>query len=150
MDNNNGRVVLPSNSNSDHTGVNNTEFARFPMDKILDASFGEVSSKITASFKKTVLIRDYETEVIEASTTLDMAEPLVGAARMFITAVLEVQLEYTAYLNLFFKGLVTESALLQRKKELEQEIYTIKYNADKVLGPGATDKYINDINLDKV
>lgn len=143
------RVVLPNASNTNHKGENNTEFAGLPMRKIMSASFGEVASELTVNFKKTVLIRDYETEVIEASTTLKVEEPLTGVERMFITALLEAQMEFTAYSNLFFKGLVTESALKQRQKELEQEVFFIKHQADTILGEGKVDKYIEDINLDK-
>ena len=45
--------------------------ASIPMDTILDASLGEVSNKLTVTFKKTVLIRDYETEVQELQESFD-------------------------------------------------------------------------------
>ena len=117
------------------------------MDQILGASLGEVSNKITVTFKKTVLIRDYETEVIEATTSAEFDEALSGIERMFVSAVLEIQMEYMAYTNLLLKGLVTKTAFDQRKSSLEGELMSIKYKADSLLGEGIIDKYINDYKL---
>ncbi len=143
------RVVLTNPNNTEHSAQANTEFAGLPMQKIMGASFGEVSNDLSVTFKKTVLIRDYETEVIEATTTLKLDEPLKGVERMVVAALLEIQMEFTAYSNLFFKGLITESALRQRKKELEQDAYFMKSQADSILGPGKIDRFIDDVNLDK-
>ncbi len=119
------------------------------MDQVMQASFGEVSNKLTVTFKKTVLIRDYETEVIEATSSVEFDHPLVGIERMFVTALLQTQMEYTSYVSLASKGLVSEAALKQRKQMLEEEMYTIKYKADQILGPGKIDQYLNFTNLDK-
>ena len=122
---------------------------KISMDSIMDASLGEVSNDLTVTFKKTVLIRQYETEVLESTTTVKFDHPLVGIERMFVTAILEIQMEYTAYTNLAAKGLITQSQLLERKEMLEQSLYNIKYKADTILGVGVIDKYINYNNLDK-
>jgi hypothetical protein len=127
----------------------NTATNRLSMDRIMDASFGEVSNKLTVTFKKTVLIRDYETEVIEATSTVEFDHPLVGIERMFVTGLIQVQLEYTAYISLQAKGLVTQSEMAIRKKSMEEELYSIKYKADQILGPGVIDKYLDYTNLDK-
>lgn len=119
------------------------------MDDIMNASLGEVSNKLSVTFKKTVLVRDYETEVMEAVTSVELDHGVTGIERMFITAILEIQMEYTAYINLAAKGIVTQSALEQRKKNLEDGLYAIKYKADQLLGPGVIDKYIQFENLDK-
>lgn len=123
---------------------------KISMEDIMQASFGEVSNKLTVTFKKTVLIRDYETEVIESTTSIDLDHPITGIERMFITAMLEIQMEYTAYVNLASKGIVTQSQLLQRKQMLEEGLFSIKYKADSILGAGVIDKYINYNNLEKV
>lgn len=120
-----------------------------PMDSIMEASLGEVSNKLTVTFKKTVLIRDYETEVIEATNSVEFDHPLVGIERMFVTAILEIQMEYTAYINLASKGIITQSQLTERKLMLEQSLYTIKVKADQVLGAGVIDKYLEFKNLEK-
>lgn len=119
------------------------------MDSIMEASLGEVSNKLTVTFKKTVLIRDYETEVIEATNSVEFDHPLVGIERMFVTAILEIQMEYTAYINLASKGIITQSQLTERKLMLEQSLYTIKVKADQVLGAGVIDKYLEFKNLEK-
>jgi len=120
-----------------------------PMDTILDASLGEVSNKITVTFKKTVLIRDYETEVIEATNSVEFDHALVGVERMFVSAIIEIQMEYTAYVNLVSKGLITGSQLKERKRMLEESLYSIKIKADQILGVGKIDKYLNYENLNK-
>lgn len=119
------------------------------MDRIMEASLGEVSNKITVTFKKTVLIRDYETEVIEATNSVEFDHPLIGIERMFVTAILEIQMEYTAYVNLASKGIITQSQLTERKTMLEQSLYTIKVKADQILGAGVIDKYLEFRNLEK-
>lgn len=123
--------------------------AKISMDKIMEASLGEVSNKLTVTFKKTVLIRDYETEVIEATNSVELDHPLVGIERMFVTAILEIQMEYTAYINLTTKGLITQSEFVKRKNCLEESLYAIKYKADSILGPGVIDKYLDFKNLEK-
>ena len=121
--------------------------ARISMDTIMNASLGEVSNKLTVTFKKTVLIRDYETEVIEATNSVEFEQPLVGIERMFVTAVMEIQMEYTAYINLLSKGLITKTEFANRKVALEEGLYSIKFKADQILGTGVIDKYINYNNL---
>lgn len=119
------------------------------LDDVMEASLGEVSNKLTVTFKKTVLVRDYETEVIEATTSVDLDKPLTGIERMFVTAILEIQMEYTVYCNLTAKGLVTQSKLAERKQALEEGLYAIKYKADTLLGPGVIDKYIKYNDLER-
>ena len=123
---------------------------RISMDDIMQASLGEVSNKLTVTFKKTVLIRDYETEVIESTTSIELDHPVSAIERMFITAVLEIQMEYTAYINLAAKGLITQTQLLQRKQMLEEGLFSIKFKAESLLGAGIVDKYIDYKNLEKV
>jgi hypothetical protein len=119
----------------------------FNMDSIMNASFGEVSNKLTVTFKKTILVRDYETEVIEATTSVELDGKVRGIERMFISALLEAQMEYTVYCNLAVKGIATATQLAEKKKCLEEAVYAIKFKADSLLGAGVIDKYINDVNL---
>lgn len=123
---------------------------RISMDAIMQASIGEVSNKLTVTFKKTVLIRDYETEVIESTTSVELDHPVSAIERMFITALLQIQMEYTAYINLATKGIVTPNQLAQRKQMLEEGLYSIKHKADIILGAGVIDKYMDYNNLNKV
>lgn len=120
---------------------------KIDMNDIMQASLGEISNKLEVTFKKTVLIRDYETEVIESTTTVELDHSITGIERMFITAILQIQMEYMAYCNLAAKGIVTSIQLSERKKMLEEGIYAIKYKADQILGEGVIDKYLDYKNL---
>ncbi len=122
---------------------------KIEMNKVMQASFGEISNDLTVTFKKTVLLRQYETEVIESTSTVKFDHPLIGIERMFVTAILEIQMEYTAYINLTTKGLITNTQFQQRKEELEQNLYNIKVKADQILGAGVIDKYLEFRNLEK-
>lgn len=105
------------------------------MEQIMEASFGEASSEVRANYKKVVNVAQYESEVIELGTILDMGErDITGAERVLISAMLQAQLEYSAYCNLAFKGLVTATELDNRKKQLEGSIQAIKNKAEEVLG----------------
>lgn len=119
------------------------------MDNIMEASLGEISNDLTVTFKKTVLLRQYETEVIESTSTVKFDHPLIGIERMFVTAILEIQMEYTAYVNLTSKGIITQTQLSERKLMLEQSLYSIKVKADQILGVGVIDKYLDFKNLEK-
>lgn len=109
------------------------------IEKIMESTIGEVSSEIRASYKKTVLVRQYETEVIELDTVLKVEKTLTGAERMLISALLQAQLEYMAYCQLAFKGLITNTELQSRKSELEEGVDAIKGKAEAVLGRSLDD-----------
>ena len=117
------------------------------MENIMKASLGEVGNKLTVTFKKTILVRDYETEVVEATTSVDLDEKLTGIERMFVTILLQAQMEYTSLINLATKGIVTGTQLTDKKKSLEESVTAIKLKAEELLGVGAVDKYINFTNL---
>lgn len=116
------------------------------VEQVMQSSYGESAQEIRASYKKTVLIRQYETEVVELETILKIDKQLTGAERMFISAALQVELEYTAYCQLAFKGLVTQTQLLERKKVLEDGLEAIKQKAEGRLGR-SLDSYVT-VNLD--
>ena len=111
------------------------------MNRILQASFGESSNDLRVTFKKTVLIRQYETEVVELETTIKLDEPVSGAERMFITALIYVQLEYTAYCELAYKGLITQTELDNRRQQLEESMDGIRAKAENILGK-SMDKWL--------
>lgn len=119
--------------------VNNMK-KRVTMDDMLGSSFGEASSEITSSFKKTVFVRQYETEVVEYSATVHFEKLLSGAERVLLSALLHIQLEYSAYCDLVHKGFVTSTEFNSRKKMLEDDMNSIKDKAESVLGE-SLDKY---------
>ena len=104
------------------------------MDKILGASLGEDESQVRASFKKTVFIRQYESEVMELETTLKLDKPITSVERMVLSSILSIQLEYTAYVQLAYKGLVTVSELDARRDSLEKAFLALKSKGEQILG----------------
>lgn len=108
--------------------------ANVSMNDIMKASFGEASSNVRATFKKTINVKQYETETVEVSSTLEMDKPLNGIERMVVTAILQAQLEYEAYIQLACKGTITNSQLETRKSELEQDVNLLVAKAEQLLG----------------
>ena len=110
------------------------EFNAVNMDNILSATFGESGGTIRATFKKTINIKQYETEVVELSSTLEVPKELTGIERMLVNAVLQAQLEYEAYISLRTKGYITDAQLHSRRAELEQSVNLLKAKGEVLLG----------------
>lgn len=130
MDNNfdNARMVM----------LNNSEEV---IKKVFNSSFGQTEETIRASFKKTVQIREYETEVVEGSTELKLDRAVSAGEREMIMAMLRLQLEYEAYVSLIKKGLITQRTFDDRKLALTGEVVAIRA---KVEGMGIdVSKYFN-------
>lgn len=104
------------------------------MEDLIGMSFGDVSSEIDVTVKKTVNIRQYENETVEMNVKLKMEEPLSSGERLFVTEAVAVQLEYALFLNMYAKKLVTESEFRMRKEELESAITSIKHKVESVTG----------------
>ena len=104
------------------------------MDKIIGASFGEASSTLRATFKKTVNVKQYETETVEISSTLEMDRELSGVERMLASAILQAQLEYDGYVQMRAKGYVTNEQLFSRRTELVDAVNLIKKKGEEILG----------------
>lgn len=118
------------------------------MDDIMRASFGS-SEDISCAVKKTINIRQYESEVVEYETTLKVEEKISGAERMLIAAILEAQLEYNLYINLHLKGFITNTEINDRREELIRNVSLIKEKAEEVLGV-SMDKYFKYSELGEV
>lgn len=104
------------------------------MEEILGASFGEDGNTIRARFKKTVMIRQYETEVIESDSEVTVPKEITGAERLLLQTLLQAQLEYSVFSNLYIRGLVTPTEFSDRKKQLEEICTVVKNKAERVLG----------------
>lgn len=108
---------------------------------MFNSSFGQTEETIRASFKKTVQIREYETEVVEGSTELKLDRAVSAGEREMIMAMLRLQLEYEAYVSLLKKGLITQRTFDDRKLALTGEVAAIRA---KVEGMGIdVSKYFN-------
>lgn len=120
---------------------------KIDMEDIMNASFGEVSNTISVTYKKTVLIRQFETEVTEVESEVDMGDvELSGAERMLLSALLLAQAEYTTYCNLAYKGTVTGTELQARKEQLIGGVQALKEKAEAVLGV-SMEKYFKHLDL---
>jgi hypothetical protein len=114
--------------------------APITMDQILAANLGESSSNVRATYKKTICIREFETEVVELESNLDIGAQVSSIERTLLMALVRAQLEYTAFENLKDKGYITEADATDRKAKLEIEINAIKAKAEAVVGT-SMDKY---------
>lgn len=106
------------------------------MEDIMRAKLGDIpdTGELTVRFKKTINVRQYESEVVEASMSLKCCNNWTGAERMLALALMQAQLEYEVFCSLAFKGVVNQTELLQRKTELEQAVNSIKLGAESILG----------------
>lgn len=106
----------------------------YTMDDILNAGFGESGSTVRATFKKTILIKQYETEVMECGSILNIDRPITGIERSIISAILQAQLEFTCYAELAYRGFVTGSELETRKKALTDAVNSLMAKGEAITG----------------
>lgn len=113
------------------------------MDAMLRSRVGK-SETIRVVFKKTVNTGQYETEVLEADTSVDITEDITGIERMIIAHILFSELEYEVLLRLVIKGVISKQEM---DSAVEKSEHGLKLLYDKAAGLGvATDrvnKYIN-------
>lgn len=115
----------------------------FTMDDILNAKFGVNGNKVDACFKKTVKIKEFETEVIEVRSSVELPDNASGVERLMTLTLLQAQLEYMAYSNLAFKSIVTENELDKRKKQLMADVDAAAVKYEKLTGENPYSKYID-------
>lgn len=94
------------------------------IENMLNSSFGEPSSKMKVTFKKTVKVREYETEVIEATNELELDKEVTNGERVMIASLLKCQMEYMVYSDLLIRGTVTEQEFKEKRAEIENTIET--------------------------
>lgn len=105
------------------------------MDDILQANVDDSSSVIKVAFKKTVNIKQYESETVEASVEAHIDRKLAGVERMLITGILQAQVEYSVLSQLAYKAeQLPDSEFQRRRSELVNEVNTLKTKAETILG----------------
>ena len=124
--------------------MENTRIENVTIEDVMRSTFGETGSVVRASFKKTTLTKQYETEVIEQETILNFDKELPSAEKMFISAVAKAQLEYNTYTSLLAKGLETQSESIVRKQPLEYDLTVLKSKIEFETGINL-DKYLKEI-----
>lgn len=115
----------------------------YTINDILGAGFGETKGKISAKFRKSILIKDYHPEEIELEAELEVGN-ISGMDRVLITALLEAQLELTAYMNLLFEAKITQEQYNKRTEQIQVEINSIAGKYEKLTGKSA-DEYLTQI-----
>lgn len=118
-------------------GINTVNNKYYDMDNILNARFGESSSEITVEFKKTVLIRNYETEVVDLMSTVKLDEAVDGMDRALITCILNAQLEIQAYMSLLIRGKVGQTEYDQRKTKILMDVNSMANRYERLTGRSA-------------
>lgn len=112
------------------------------MNDVVSAKFMENESDITVKFKKTIQIRQYESEVIEREATIKITEAISGIERMLISEFLSLQLEYMAYTELYGKQLVSATEFETRRNELTTIANTIYTKASNIVGEDRVSKLL--------
>lgn len=106
----------------------------YNMNNILGAKFGEVDTKITASFKKTIQIAQYNPESIELTSELNIPEGTSGVDKVLIANLLDAQMEFAGMWSLLCKKYITQEEYNERKAALELNISQLAEMYKKITG----------------
>ena len=124
-------------SNQNITQNNMIPAFRYNIDNILNASFGEVSNKISAEFKKTILIRNYETETMTRTAEIVLDKAIDGMDRTFISCLLQAQLELECYTTLYMQLRVSKEEYDTRKYKIEYSVNVMADQYERLTGRSA-------------
>lgn len=115
------------------------------MDNMLKSRAGS-NETIRVVFKKTINIAQYETEVIEADTSVDVPCGITGIERMIISHILFSELEYEVLLRLVIKGVVSKQDMDKAVDKSEHGLKLLYAKAESLGVKPAVEKYINGMN----
>lgn len=104
------------------------------LDKIMEASLGEVGSTNKVIFRKNVQIKPYETETFEFETTIEFDKEDSGIERSMKQAILQAQLEFTGYSSLLTRKLITQEEYEDRRLGIVKGISQLKSIYENILG----------------
>lgn len=79
------------------------------IEDLLAIEFTEEKQTVEAVFRKTVYIRQYETEVYECRAEVTLEGSVDGFERNLIVSILRAQLENSVYTDLYIKKIVTKT-----------------------------------------
>lgn len=129
-------------SSSDAVQANQNQYD-ISMEDIMRARFNEDSNTIQINFKKTCLIKAYETEVVEGSAVVSLNESMSGIERALAVNIIEAQVEQAVNENVLAKGLVTHYEYEQKKKALVETVNELRTQAIKLVGEEQVNKIFN-------
>lgn len=125
------------------SGVASEKQLDISMEDIMRARFNESTNTVQINFKKTCLIKAYETEVVEGSATIALNEPMSGIERALAINIIEAQVEQAVNENVLAKGLVTHYEYEQKKKALVETVNELRTQAIKLVGEEQVNKIFN-------
>jgi len=96
--------------------------------QLYGGAFGENRSKIKAVFRKTVYVKQYETETMEFEVELEFDKPVSEAERNYAVHRLEAQLEAAAFRNAMSKGFVSTHEYNERMMAIDKHLNETAYN----------------------
>ena len=102
------------------------------LDDMLKCTFGEKDSKLRVTFKKTVKVREYETEVMEVTNELEIDKDLKGMERIAISQILKCQAEYCVYIDMHEGGVISDDEYMIKRNEIEDKLGIIIGRAESV------------------
>lgn len=137
-----GAISGDTLSSSDAVQDNKSQYG-VSMEDIMRARFNESSNTIQINFKKTCLIKAYETEVVEGSAVVSLNESMSGIERALAINVIEAQVEQAVNENVLAKGLVTHYEYEQKKKALVETVNELRTQAIKLVGEEQVNKIFN-------
>lgn len=111
-----------------------TPRAKWGADNILGARFGEANNKITVEFKKTIFIRNYETEVFDLSSEITLDNSVDGIDRMLVTCILQAQLELQCFGGLLIRNKITQQEYNDRKEKILLDVNMTANRYEKITG----------------
>lgn len=96
-----------------------------------------LSNEISVSIKKTVNIRPYEPEVIEATLSYRIDSPLTCYERMYLLCELQAELESQVFEGLMARGLIQFNDFRERLKASETQCNKSRDKLIEMQGEGA-------------
>lgn len=104
------------------------------MNTLLGADFGEKSSKIKVSFKRTIQIEQYNPETIQVDTEVEFEGHMQAIDRDTIICVLQSTTEYQALIHLYKKGLIDSTEFVNTRTKLEKSCEDVLTKYEKLTG----------------
>lgn len=117
-----------------------TDWMRYKADDILGAGFGEIDNEITVEFKKTVKVREYETEAFDIMAKVKMDTMADGYDRTLVYTLMQAQVELRGFASLLMRGLVPQNEYDERKRKIETDVNVVIQKYEQMTGRSA-DKY---------
>ncbi len=110
-----------------------TENGLLTMDDILKAEVGAFceNGNLRVSVKKTVNMRQYETEVIEADISVPVTAEQVKNDIPYIATVLTSKLQYSVLFQLYATGRITPEEFFDSKSKIEASVNSQKAYHDR-------------------